>query len=484
MSRRAPVETQQRLSAALHLAAVVESSDDAIVTKTLDGIVTSWNRAAEKMFGYTAEEAIGRHITLIIPEERRAEEEQVLERIRHGDKIDHFETIRVAKDGRLVPISLTVSPIKDADGRVVGASKIARDISERLALMASEQAAHAEAEAANRAKDRFLAVLSHELRTPLNAIIGWTRVLRNPDAGEPERAHAAQVIERNAARQAQLINDLLDVSRITAGKLELDRSPVELVPLIQDVIDALRGDLEAKKLQLMTNLDPSTGEVFADPLRLQQVVSNLLTNAVKFTPEGRRIDVQLARCGHMARLIVTDTGDGIDETVLPHIFEPFLQGDSSAARIRQGLGLGLAIVRQLVTLHGGTVSAESPGKGKGATFTVELPVIAVRASLGPGRAEAATRGSLAAAKTRLDGLRVLVVDDQPETCDLVTLVLRQRGADTRIAASVAEALEILADTRIDVLVSDLAMPGGDGYDLMPRCARVHGDGTTEYGPWR
>jgi signal transduction histidine kinase len=378
--------------------------------------------------------------------------------IRLGETVTD-EAIRfVRPDGGQITLSVSSMPVSDRHGRVVAGAVIFQDVTERLALLERERAAHAEAEAASQAKDRFLAILSHELRTPLSSIIGWTRILKNTQIGDAERQRAVEVIERNAQRQAQLINDLLDVSRITAGKVELDRVPVDLVTVIRDAVDALRADVEAKRLQLTMDVDPRTGEVFGDPLRLQQVVLNLLTNAAKFTPEGGEIGVRLSRRAEMACLVVKDSGEGIDPAVLPDIFEPFQQGDrGQMARSHQGLGLGLTIVRQLVLLHGGTVRAESAGKGTGAVFTIELPIVAVRVS--PGQADAPSPGGL-------DGLRILVVDDQPDARDLVAFVLRQRGADVRVAESVIEALDILAASTIDVLVSDLALPGVDGYALV------------------
>jgi signal transduction histidine kinase len=377
--------------------------------------------------------------------------------IRHGEVVTD-ETIRfVRADGVPVTLSVSSSPVSDRHGRVVAGAVIFQDITERLALLESEQAARAEADAASHAKDRFLAILSHELRTPLSSIIGWTRILKNTQIGDAERQRAVQVIERNAQRQAQLINDLLDVSRITAGKVELDRAPVDLVTVIRDAADSLRADVEAKRLRLTMDVDPRTGEVFGDPLRLQQIVLNLLTNAVKFTPEGGEIDVRLSRRAEMACLVVKDSGDGIDPSVLADIFEPFQQGDRTQTARAQGLGLGLTIVRQLVALHGGTVRAESAGKGAGAAFTIELPIVAVRVL--PGQAGPVSPG-------RLDGLRILVVDDQLDARELVAFVLRQRGADVRAAESVAEALDILGDSSIDVLVSDLALPGVDGFALI------------------
>jgi CheY-like chemotaxis protein len=335
-------------------------------------------------------------------------------------------------------------------------------------LFAAERDARAEAHAANRAKDHFLATLSHELRTPLNAMLGWLRMLRNPRLDETQKAHAVDVIERNVRLQTQLINDLLDVSRIVAGKLDLEQFPLDLVPVVQEAIEAVRADVESRTLTLAVELDPATGEVNGDPMRLQQVVTNLLSNAVKFTPAGGQVTVRLAREGGHARLTVADSGEGIDPEVLRHIFEPFQQADTSTRRTHQGLGLGLAIVRQLVEAHGGRVHAESAGRGQGAMLVVELPIVAVRAP----RTEAPERR--ARTGSRLDGLRVLVVDDQSDAREVVSLVLRERGAEVHLAGSVAEALDLLARHAIDVIVSDLAMPGADGYDLI-RAVRAERD---------
>jgi signal transduction histidine kinase/integral membrane sensor domain MASE1/CheY-like chemotaxis protein len=338
-------------------------------------------------------------------------------------------------------------------------------------LFAAERAARAEAHAANRAKDHFLATLSHELRTPLNAMMGWLRMLGNPRLDEAQKRHGLDVIERNARLQAQLINDLLDVSRIIAGKLELEKYPLDLVPVVQEAIEAIRGDVEAKALTLEVSLDPLAGEVLGDPTRLQQVVANVLSNAVKFTPRQGRIAVGLARYGVDARLSVTDSGEGIEPAVLPHVFEPFQQADSTTTRAHQGLGLGLAIVRQLVEAHGGRVRAESGGRGQGATFVVELPILAVRdrrSAAGPAPAPEDRPG------VRLDGLCVLVVDDHGDARELLGLVLRERGAEVLLAGGVAEALALLARATVDVLVSDLAMPGADGYALIAAVRAARG----------
>jgi len=334
-------------------------------------------------------------------------------------------------------------------------------------LFAAERAARAEADAANQAKDQFLAVLSHELRTPLNAILGWARLMRAGNLSEAERAHASDVIERNALLQAQLVADLLDVSRIAAGKMDIERGPVDLVLVVREALETVMAEARAKKLAVTTDLDAAAGEVLGEARRLQQVVSNLLLNAIKFTPEGGRIELRLGRHETSARLTVRDTGIGIERALLSRIFEPFEQGDGTTTRRHQGLGLGLAIVRQLVALHGGTISARSGGTGQGATFTVDLPVLAVRA--GSDRFRPDAEHYVAAASTPgLQGLRVLIVDDQRDALELLAAVLADHGVVVHLAGSATEALEMLATCEIDVLISDISMPDTDGYALIQR----------------
>ena len=362
------------------LAAIVESSDDAIVSKTLDGVITSWNGGAERMLGWPAEMAIGRHIMLIIPEERRAEEDEVLARIRRGERIHHFDTVRVTKDGRLIDVSLTVSPVRDATGRIVGASKVARDVSERRrlddyrnTLLAHEQQARTAAETLIRAKDQFLATISHELRTPLNAIFGWARLLERSELDAPSRKRAAAAIVNGAAAQTRLVDDLLDLSRVVTGRLRLDVGPVGLRGVVDAALDVVRPAANAKDITLVATL-AEVGPMQGAPDRLQQVVWNIVANAVKFTARGGRIDVVLRRADGYAEVVVTDSGEGISPDVLPHVFQEFWQEDNSSTRAHQGLGLGLTLVKHLVELHGGHVRAESAGKGRGATFTVALPL--------------------------------------------------------------------------------------------------------------
>jgi PAS domain S-box-containing protein len=354
------------IEAALRLSAIVESSDDAIVSKDLNGVVMSWNRAAERMFGYTADEVIGRSITIIIPPERINEEDHVLGCIRRGVSVHHYETERRHKDGHLLQVSLTVSPIRTPEGTIIGASKIARDIGERNRLMA-------ELERVNRVKDEFLATLSHELRTPLNAILGYARLLRSGIVDESRRMGALETIERNATALAQLVADVLDVSRITSGKMRFDVEPCDLGAVMRSAVDSLRPALDAKGIELSQHVEAGSVVVKGDPNRLQQVFWNLLSNAVKFTPPGGRIDIAITRQGTTVRAAVRDSGRGIAPNLLPHIFERFNQGDNSTTRDVGGLGLGLALVRHFVEMHGGSVWAESDGPGKGATFTVDLP---------------------------------------------------------------------------------------------------------------
>jgi PAS domain S-box-containing protein len=364
------------------LAAIVESSDDAIVSKTLDGIIMSWNSGAERMFGWPASTAIGKHITLIVPEDRRAEEEDVLARLGRGERIDHFETQRVARDGRLIDVSLSVSPVRDRLGRIVGASKVARDVSERRrleeyrnVLLKHEHQARTAAESLIRAKDQFLATISHELRTPLNAIFGWAKLLEKPDLDENSRKRAITAIVNGAAAEARLVDDLLDLSRVVTGRLRLAMESISLREVVEAALETVLPAATAKQIELSAALD-DVGPMQGARDRLQQVVWNLVANAVKFTQRGGRIDVALRRVGDSAELIVRDTGQGISPAMLPYVFQEFWQEDSSATRTHQGMGLGLTLVKHLVELHGGHVRAESPGKGDGATFTVALPLTA------------------------------------------------------------------------------------------------------------
>jgi len=455
---------------ARRLAAIVESSDDAIVTKDLNSIITSWNPAASRMFGYTEQEAIGQSVRMIIPHELQSEEDLVLSKIRAGEKVDHYETIRQRKDGTRVNISLTVSPIRDDAGTIVGASKIARDITERVRLADENTRLYEMAREANRMKDEFLAVLSHELRTPLNAIVGYARLLRGGIISEEKAARGLETLERNATWLSQIIDDVLDVSRIVSGKIRLDVQPVELPIIVDNAVSTIQPAADAKNIRVQTMIDPSVGPVSGDPDRLQQVVWNLVSNAVKFTPKGGRIQVRLERVNSHIEITVSDTGVGISADFLPYVFDRFRQAESGTTRQTGGLGLGLAIVRHIVEMHGGTALATSAGEGQGSTFTVRLPLMIVHPQPAqPPRVHPRTeRLTPLATLGDLNGLRVVAVDDDPDALALLRVVLETAGAEVTTVSSPFDAVKCIAEVRPHVLVLDLGMPGMDGFEVISR----------------
>jgi PAS domain S-box-containing protein len=623
-----------------HLARVIESSDDAIVSKDLNGIITSWNPAAERIFGYTEAEAVGRSIRMIIPDELQAEEDFVLAKIRSGQKVDHYETVRQHKDGRRIDISLTVSPIRDDNGVVIGASKVARDITERTrllerlhehaantqkigevgALVAStldreaivqkvtdiatdltraeygafffavndadsgerfvltalsgapretlskfEEARpkailprtyfgdgtvrlddvagdpgyaknlpsfglapgelpvrsflavavkgirgdmlgglffghsrvgaftqeherlaegiaswasvalenarlYAEAQTANQMKDEFLAVLSHELRTPLNAIVGYSRLLRGGMLPPDKAQRGLETLERNATLLTQIVEDVLDVSRIVTGKIRLDVQPVELPVIVDNAVATVQPAADARGVRVQTIIDPRVGPVSGDPGRLQQVVWNLVSNAVKFTPKNGRVQVRLERVNSHVEISVSDTGIGIRPDFLPYVFERFRQGESGTTRKSGGLGLGLAIVRHIVEMHGGVVEASSGGEGQGATFRVRLPLMIVAPEVRQARREH-PRTEWPQALTNLGDLRgihVFAIDDEEDALTLLRVVLETAGAQVTTLANPTAALQRIEEVRPNVLVIDLGMPEMDGFELIRR----------------
>jgi PAS domain S-box-containing protein len=592
------------------LASIVESSDDAIVTKSLDGIIGSWNSGAQRLFGYAEHEVVGQPVTILIPPEHHDEERLILERLRRGEPIKHFETVRLTKDGRRIDVSLTVSPVRDRFGTIIGASKIARDVSEReraaaeiatqrewlgrtlesigdaviatdsegrvvflnpvaehltgwaaddargrgcdeifrivnentresvespvsrvlrlgtvvgLAnstvlvardgterpiddsgapirgsdgqisgvvlvfrdvserrraeadrrsattererLLEGERAARSEAELANRSKDEFVAMVSHELRTPLNAIMGWTQILKSTPNDAEMLRRGIDVIERNTKAQAQLISDLLDMSRIISGKLRLDVHDVDLIGLINAAIETTRPAADAKRISMEARLDPSVAATTGDSTRLQQCIWNLLSNAIKFTPQGGRVGISLGRSNSHCEISVSDNGIGIPSDFLPFVFERFRQAETTASKRTGGLGLGLAIVKQLVELHGGEVRVESQGEGKGATFTLALPIRALRSDVA-----AATRVEPEA--RALDCLTILLVEDDPDNREVLRRLLEQHRATVYATGSAGEALEMMPTVRPNVLVSDIGLPGIDGYDFIRRVRRI------------
>jgi PAS domain S-box-containing protein len=457
-------ERDARERIAQELAAIIESSDDAIVGKDLNGVITAWNGAAERMYGYAAHDAIGQSIRLIVPEDRWREEDEILERINRGERLNHFETLRRRRDGRTVAVSLTVSPIRDANGVLVGASKTARDISARKeveqarsALLEREHAARVELERASRMKDEFLAVLSHELRTPLNAVLGYASLLATGSLPRERTAHALKAIQRNAQAQSRLIESLLDLSRITAGKLELDLRRTDARKLVESAVDVVRPDADAKGIAVAVEGPSVDVPLVGDGGRLQQVLWNLLSNAVKFTPAGGHIRVRLAKVASDVRIEVEDTGQGIKGDFLPYVFDRFKQDDRRKESSSTGLGLGLALVREMVQAHGGTVRADSAGEGRGSTFTVTLP------SREPASMTAAAESDETPDVRDVD---VLVVDDDGDMRDVAALLLESRGATVRTVSSARAALEAISQHRPDVMLADLFMPGEDGYSLI------------------
>ena len=461
-------ESQHRI--ARELAAIVETSDDAIVSKDLESTIRSWNTGAERMFGYTAAEMIGRSMRTIIPEARWNEEDDVIRQLRQGNRVDHFETIRQRKDGSDVHVSLTVSPIRSPAGRVVGASTIARDITEqkkaeaeRVRVLEREQQARAEIERAGQLKDDFLAVLSHELRTPLNAVLGYTQLLLSGAVAPDRASHAIQAIQRNAQAQARLVESLLDLSRVLAGKLELNTEVIDLASVIALAVDAVAP--EALKKNISVQAGGTSVRVFADGPRLQQVLWNLLSNAIKFTPAGGRVTVDLATTDTEAVIRVSDNGSGIAPSLLPFVFDRFKQAEADGSRSRTGLGLGLAIVREMVQAHKGTVIAESHGEGLGSTFTVRLPLLLPR---GATTAPVLQPPRPSGPDLRQSQPNVLIVDDERDARDMLALMLETRGARVEHVGTAADAFESMAARRPDVLLADIGMADEDGYSLIRR----------------
>ena len=464
------------------LAAIVASSDDAIIGKDLNSVITSWNFGAERIFGYTSDEMIGTSIMRLIPPDRQEEEKEILSRIRRGERLDHFETIRLAKNGRQINVSITVSPIKDSIGHVIGASKVARDITERKKTeetlkkaMEETEAARARAERANRMKDQFLATLSHELRTPLNAVLGWANVLLLRKLQDEELRQGLATIERNARIQTQIIEDLLDMSRIISGKIRLDVQWIDLPAILNESIHTLRATAEVKGVNLQAAISPLTVPFCGDPNRLRQVFWNLLSNAIKFTPMNGKVQALLELVDSQVEMTVIDTGEGIAPEFLPYVFERFQQGDASTTRRHGGLGLGLAIVKELVELHGGNVGVKSDGIDKGATFTVQLPIVAVYSEPEEERRHppaALDENRPLPEEVSLLNVDVLVVDDEIDARNLVKRLLEMAGATVSMAASSSEAMERILARRPDVLVCDIGMPGEDGYSLIRRLRAI------------
>jgi len=465
-----------------------------IVTTDSELNVVQWNHWMEEHTGKRASEVIGNNLLELFPEltERRVDRNykwalegqvRVLSQALHGYLIA-MSSVSGEHGFRHMQQAVRISPLSH-DGRVIGTLTIIEDVTERVAreaaleaqveersrLLTSENLARREAERANRLKDEFLATISHELRNPLNAILGWAHMMRLGKLNDANMERAVETIYRNAKSQSQLVADLLDVSRIISGKLRLDMRTVDLISIVNAAIDSIRPAADAKGILLQTMLDPTAGPISGDADRLQQVVWNLLTNAVKFTPKGGRIQVKVQRIDSHVEIVVSDSGVGISKEFLPYVFDRFRQADASTTRIHGGLGLGLSIVRQLVDLHGGSVSADSEGEDKGAIFTITLPFVGVITD-----DDEAGSGHLAQSEQilsfqglpSLQGLKVLVVDDEADTRELIGEVLKECGSEVIITCSVQEALAALEQHKPDILISDLGMPDEDGYALIEK----------------
>jgi PAS domain S-box-containing protein len=464
-----PLPSNHRIDAEARarLAAIVESSDDAIVSKTLDGIVTTWNHGAERIFGYTPDEMIGKPITTIIPPDRHDEEPQILARIQAGERVEHYETVRRRKDGRLIDVSVTISPIRDDAGRVIGASKIARDITAYKQAQRDLQAAKDAAEAANRAKDRFLSVLSHELRTPLTpALAALSFIESHPELTAEEVREQIGMIRRNVETEARLVDDLLDVTRIARGKLVLHFEVVDAHAVVRDAVAVLQGEIDAKGLAVTLALRAKDHHVWADPGRLQQVLLNLLGNAIKFTPNSGDVVVRSsdAAGGGMLQLEVADTGVGIEPSALPRLFDAFEQGEQNVTRRFGGLGLGLSIARTLVEMHHGSIAAASDGKDRGSTFTVRLATV---------QPVARPPATPAGARSVLKGCRVLLVEDHADTRLVMAKLLGSFGCIVTQTGTVQEAIAQADRNEFDLLVSDIGLPDGSGTDVMRHVRERH-----------
>jgi len=471
-----------------------ELAAQGIVTTDSELNIVGWNNWMEEHTGRRAHDTIGNNLLELFPEltQRRLDRNykwalegqvRVLSQALHG-----YLIAMTAVSGEHGPTQMQqavrISPLSH-DGKVIGTLTIIDDVTERVAreaelqaqledrsrLLSNEKLARNEAERANRLKDEFLATISHELRNPLNAIMGWAHMMRVGNLTPANVERAVETIYRNAKSQSQLIADLLDVSRIISGKLRLDVRTVDLRNIVAAAVDSIRPSAEAKSVRLQTTLDPAVGPVSGDADRLQQIVWNLLTNAVKFTPKGGRIQVKVQHVESHVEIVVSDSGVGINKEFLPYVFDRFRQADASTTRIHGGLGLGLSIVHQLVDLHGGSVSVQSEGEGKGAAFTISLPFVRETSDQEEAEVAQPVRNDEVIsfdALPSLHGLKVLVVDDEEDTRELIREVLKECGSEVVTSSSAAEALVALQQHKPDVLISDLGMPDEDGYSLIAK----------------
>lgn len=453
--------------ASARLAAIVESSDDAIISKTLDGEILSWNAGAERLFGYTAAEAIGQPITMLIPADMRDEERVILARLRRGERVAHYETIRVAKDGRRLTISLTSSPVRDRTGRIVGASKVARDITARKQAEAAMGQMIRQLRDADRFRNEFLATLAHELRNPMAPIGNAVQILRQIAADtSPETRWAVDIVDHQLGQLTRLVDDLLDVARITNNKLQLRKERIDLAEAIRLAVETSRPHIDAAAHELVLAISPDPLYVDGDVTRLAQVMANLLNNAARYSEPGGRIWLRATREGGEVVVSVRDTGIGIAREMQAGIFEMFTQGQRPADQAHGGLGIGLTLVDRLVTMHGGTVAVASDGPGRGSEFTVRLPVAG---ATGP-RATPDAAPTRAAVASR----RVLIVDDNHEAADSLCILLSMAGHETHVAYDGLQAVARAAELRPEIVLLDVGLPKLDGYDVAREIRRQPG----------
>lgn len=463
--RRVERERREQLMTIRLLAAIVESSDDAIVSKNLDGIIQTWNAGAERIFGHSASAAIGKHVSLIVPTDLLAEEEQIIARLRAGERVDHYETERMRADGTRIAVSLTISPIRDDHGTVIGASNITRDVTERRRMEDHLRALASDLAEGDRRKNEFLATLAHELRNPLAPISNTVQVLRHRPGNDASLNAATELLERQVGQLARLVDDLLDMSRITRGRIELRTERVDLAGIVRQAVEATRAQYRSMEHELTVHLPDEPVLMTADRARMAQVIGNLLNNACKFTDTGGRVLVHVERQGDEVVIRVRDTGIGMAPADLPRVFDMFTQLDASRERSHDGLGIGLTLVRTLVDLHGGSISAHSEGLGKGSEFVVRLPISGAddTASVTP------ARGS--GTRTRR---RVLVVDDNEDGAESLALLLQLVGHETFTAHDGHEALRVFERVGPDAALLDIGLPGLDGLELCRRIRALPG----------
>jgi PAS domain S-box-containing protein len=443
------------------LAAIVESSNDAIISKSLDGIIQSWNAAAERLFGFTAAQAVGRHISLVIPPDRIAEEDQIIASLKAGKRIEHFETVRMRGDGQRITVSLTISPIKDESGNVTGASKIVRDITDQKRLEDELRKVAADLADADRRKNEFLATLAHELRNPLAPMSNMLEVLKRANGDREILERAQETIERQLGQMVRLVDDLLDLNRITHDRLELRLSELELSSVIKQSVEVVRPLIESTGQMLTVDLPADPIYLNADRARLAQVFGNLLHNSCKYTKPHGAISIKASQIDDKVAVTVKDNGAGIPADQLDRIFDMFTQVEDTAERSQGGLGIGLTLVKRLTEMHGGSIEAKSGGEGQGSEFIVRLPVVSRRTFA----TQPTTETILESPAER----RILIVDDNKDSADSLAMLFEITGNKTYMAHDGIEAVEAIEKHRPEVVLLDIGLPNLNGYEV---CRRI------------